>query len=147
MYNRYWIEKAGCLRSLYDPAFANLPFSPSLYNRLVETTRNATKPIIFLYGKDDTWTGAAVKDEFVNGTNVQKHILPDQHHLVQFSASQTTQDYSPVITALDAVLSGSPQGNPSPTLPRREGVKMLRDGVLYLMYNGTMYNITGVKLR
>ena len=66
---------------------------------------------------------------------------------MRFSASQTTQDYSPVITALDAVLSGSPLGSPSPTLPRREGVKMLRNGVLYLMYNGTMYDITGVKLR
>ena len=40
---------------------------------------------------------------------------------------------------------GEKQGieNPSPALPSREGVKILRDGKLYIMYKGTMYNVQG----
>ena len=38
-------------------------------------------------------------------------------------------------------------GNLSPSLPSREGVKILRDGQLYMMYNGTMYNVQGAKVR
>ena len=34
----------------------------------------------------------------------------------------------------------------TPTLSSREGVKVLRDGQLYIRYNGTMYNVQGVKV-
>ncbi|MBO6307078.1 MAG: hypothetical protein J6M55_06190 [Paludibacteraceae bacterium] len=36
--------------------------------------------------------------------------------------------------------------NLSPTLPSREGVKILRDGKLYLMYKGTMYDVQGKRI-
>ena len=31
----------------------------------------------------------------------------------------------------------------TPTLSEREGVKVLRDGQLYIRYHGTMYNVKG----
>ena len=36
--------------------------------------------------------------------------------------------------------------NLTPTLSQREGVKVLRNGQLYIRYNGTMYNVQGVKV-
>ena len=36
--------------------------------------------------------------------------------------------------------------NLTPTLSSREGVKILRNGQPYIRYNGTMYNVQGVKV-
>lgn len=52
---------------------------------------------------------AAVKDEFVNGTNVRKFIQPEQNGV-------STR-------------------------------KMLRDGQLYLNYNGHLYDVRGTRLQ
>ena len=35
----------------------------------------------------------------------------------------------------------------TPALSRGEGVKLLRDGQLYIRYNGSMYNVQGVKVK
>ena len=35
----------------------------------------------------------------------------------------------------------------TPTLSKGEGVKVLRDGQLYINHNGTMYNVQGVKVK
>ena len=35
----------------------------------------------------------------------------------------------------------------TPTLSQGEGVKVLRNGQLYIRYNGTMYNVQGVKVK
>jgi hypothetical protein len=35
----------------------------------------------------------------------------------------------------------------NPTLSQGEGVKILRNGQLYIRYNGTMYNVQGVKVK
>ena len=37
-------------------------------------------------------------------------------------------------------------GNLSPALPKGEGVKILRDGKLYLMYKGQMYDVQGKRM-
>lgn len=37
--------------------------------------------------------------------------------------------------------------NLTPTLSQREGVKVLRNGQLYIRYNGTMYNVQGGKVK
>jgi len=37
--------------------------------------------------------------------------------------------------------------NLTPTLSQREGVKVLRDGQLFIKHNGTTYNVQGVKVK
>ena len=37
--------------------------------------------------------------------------------------------------------------NLTPTLSQREGVKVLRNGQLYIRYNGATYNVQGVKVK
>ena len=107
-------------------------------------TKTATKPIILIYGEDDTWTGAAVKDEFINGTNVKKFILPAQNHTVSFS-SNTDQTQSDAIRAmLDAVL-GAPQGIDQLPLQGVEGQarKILRNGQIFILRGDKTYTLTG----
>ena len=41
---------------------------------------------------------------------------------------------------------GVTTGKPSLPLPSREGKKYLKDGKLYLMYKGRMYNVQGIRV-
>lgn len=110
----------------------------------MEATRNTSKPIVLLNGQDDTWTGAAVKDEFVNGTNVRKFILPEQNHWLRFNSDTDITQCNAIRDILDEVL-GSPQGiAPIGNQPEQNGVstrKLLRNGQLYLNYNGHLYDV------
>ena len=63
-WNEAYKKYVGNLRDFYSPYFASCTFDRSLYDRAVSTTQNATKPIIFIYGKDDPWTGAAMRDKY-----------------------------------------------------------------------------------
>ena len=114
------------------------------------TTQNATKPIIFIYGEDDAWTGAAMKDEYINGTNVKKFILPGQNHGASFSSNTDIAKCNAIRAALDAVF-GAPQSIENTPFPSGEGWgeahKFLRDGRLIILRNGVEYNLNGQQVR
>ena len=128
-YNDYWIQHAGCRRDLGTPYYRTLTFNPTLYTETMAATQNTTKPIVLIYGLDDTWTGAAVKDEFINGTNVRKFILPAQNHLVTFSSNTDKTQCDAIRAILDGVLN-SPTGleDVAGNGVRVTGRKVLRDG-------------------
>ncbi len=112
-------------------------------------TQNATKPILLIYGEDDTWTGAAVKDEFINDTNVKKFILPAQNHTAGFSSNTDQAKCDAIRAALDAVLgTGTPQGLEQLPLhgdgePTR---KVLRNGQLLILRDDKTYTLTGAEV-
>ena len=60
--------------------YDSFEFDPSLLEFVKQQTANAKKPILFIYGEDDPWTGACIDDEYINGDNVRKYILPAQTH-------------------------------------------------------------------
>lgn len=60
--------------------FDNKEYNPELMNLVRQQTASASKPILFIYGGDDFWTGAKIEDEYVNGDNVRRYILPEQNH-------------------------------------------------------------------
>ena len=145
-WNAAYKKYVGCLRHFENPWCASLTFNRSLYDQTMAATKTATKPIILIYGEDDTWTGAAVKDEFINGTNVKKFILPAQNHTVSFS-SNTDQTQSDAIRAmLDAVL-GAPQGidntNSSSLQGGDRGRLILRNGQIFILRGDKTYTLTG----
>ena len=145
-YKRY----VGCQRDFEPPWCAALTFNRNLYDRAMAATQNATKPIVLIYGEDDSWTGAAVKDEFINGTNVQKFILPAQNHGACFS-SNTDQTQSDAIRAmLDAVL-GAPQGIENTPFHSGDGwgetSKILRNGQIFILRGDKTYTLTGLEVR
>ena len=146
-YNDYWVEHAGCARDLSTPYYRTLTFNPSLYNETMTATQNATKPIVLLYGLDDNWTGAAVKDQYINGTTVRKFILPAQNHLVSFSSNTDQAKCNAIRAILDGVLS-TPQGIDEVDF-RNENVesrKVLVNGQIIIIRNNEKYDITGKKL-
>ena len=139
--NIFWQTYAGNCRDLGFP-FKTVTFSRNLYDRTMEATKNATKPIILIYGENDAWTGAAVKDEFINGTNVQKFILPAQNHYVSFSALTDPAKTAQITAVLDRVL-GAPQGMDEVQQPAVQGTKVFRNGQLYIIRDGKTYNVLG----
>ena len=146
-FNELWKEKAGCKMDLEKPFYRSLTFNPALYNETMTATRNATTPIVLIYGQDDAWTGAAVKDEFINGVNVHKFILPAQNHNVHFTSNTDRAMCEQIRTILDGVL-GAPHGiEPvtEPSLPVTR--KVMRDGKIVILRNGETYDLTGRKVR
>ena len=147
-FNNYWVQHAGCVRDLSNPYYRSLTFNPALYNETMAATQNATKPIVLIYGEDDNWTGAAVKDEFVNGTNVRKFILPAQNHLVSFTSDADKAQCDAIRDILDAVIF-APEGLEPTPFPSGEGRGrlVLRDGLLLIEKNGRTYNMQGAEVR
>ena len=143
--NNFWQIYAGNCRDFGFP-FKDVTFSRNLYDRTMEATKNATKPIILIYGEDDTWTGAAVKDEFINGTNVQKFILPAQNHLVSFTANTDPSKTAQITAILDRVLGGA-QGMDELQKPAVQGSKVFRNGQLYIIRDGKTYNALGQRIQ
>lgn len=145
-WNEYWREHYTCLLKFLNPFFASRVFNPDLYNRVTAATRNAEKPVIFIYGTDDSWTGGAMKDEFINGTASRKFILPRQNHLVRYTANTDPQQCAQIKRLLDDVL-GEPQGiqTVSP-LSETKTQKRLVNGQLLIIRNNEQYDITGKKL-
>ena len=149
-WNATYKKYVGYLRNFETPWCASLTFNRNLYDRAMTATQNATKPIILIYGEDDTWTGAAVKDEFINGTNVKKFILPAQNHSVSFSANTDVSQSNAIRAMLDAVL-GAPQDIENTPFPSGEGWgearKLLRDGQILILRGNKTYTLTGAEVR
>ncbi len=149
-WNAAYKKYVGYLRGFETPWCTSLTFNRSLYDRTMTATQNATKPIILIYGEDDTWTGAAVKDEFINGTNVKKFILPAQNHGVRFSSNTDPTQCDDIRSMLDAVL-GAPQGIENTPFPSGEGwgeaSKLLRNGQLLILRGNKTYTLTGAEVR
>ncbi|MCQ2244177.1 MAG: hypothetical protein MJZ32_07950 [Bacteroidaceae bacterium] len=68
----------------YD-VLKNVEYDPTFINFVRQQTKKATKPMIFIYGGDDIWTGAQIEDEYINGDNVRKYILQEQNHSACYS--------------------------------------------------------------
>lgn len=109
-WQKLWSDKYVCLRDVYTPFFSKLTFNRSLYDRVMEATKNAQKPIVLIYGEDDSWTGAAVKDEFINGTNVRKFILPAQNHMASYTSNTAPDKCEQILQVLDETLGSKPTG-------------------------------------
>ena len=141
-----YLKRYGCYLDLMTPYFASITFNLSLYDRVNNTTQSATKPLVFIYGEDDTWTGAAMKDAFINGTNVCKFILPAQNHMVSFSSNTDQAQCDAIRAILDNVL-GAPQGIEEITNDQSPITnKTIINGHLIIIRNNERYDITGKKL-
>ncbi len=146
-WNAAYKKYVGVLRNFETPWCKNLTFNRSLYDRAMTATQNATKPIILIYGEDDTWTGAAVKDAFINGTNVKKFILPAQNHSVTFSSNTDQGKCDAIRAALDAVL-GAPQDIKQLSLQGVEPArKVLRNGQIFILRGDKTYTLTGTEVQ
>ena len=146
-WNATYKKYVGVLRNFETPWCKNLTFNRSLYDRAMTATQNATKPIILIYGEDDTWTGAAVKDAFINGSTVKKFILPAQNHSVTFSSNTDQSKCDAIRAILDGVL-GAPQDIEQLSLQGVEPArKVLRNGQIFILRDDKTYTLTGTEVR
>lgn len=149
-WNSTYKKYVGCARDFANPFCASLTFDRALYDRTMAATQAATKPIVLIYGEDDTWTGAAVKDEFINGSNVKKFVLPAQNHSVRFSSNTDRSQCAAIRAILDDVL-GSPHGIENTSFPSGDGWgearKLLRDGQLLILRGDKTYTLTGAEVQ
>lgn len=79
----------GCFRDYCTPWFASLTYSRSLYDLVMDKTRDATKPIVLIYGLDDTWTGADLPEELVEDTILHEMI----HYYIAFNQWRDTSTH------------------------------------------------------
>ena len=86
-------------------AFKDVKYNPDLFAFVRQQTAQAKKPILFINGGDDPWTGAHMEDEYINGENVQLHILPEQNHAVCISAVKDEQLRAKLWAFTDAVFA------------------------------------------
>jgi hypothetical protein len=145
-----WQLKYGCLRDKISPFFKKLTFSRALYDKTVETTKNATKPIMFVYGLDDAWTGAAMKDEFINSSNVRKYILPAQNHMVNFTAKTDPEKCDQMLQFLDQVLGSPATGISISAVDKEQDTgysKVIENGQIYILRNGRKYTMSGIEVK
>lgn len=149
-WQKMWSEKYVCLRDVYTSCFSTLTFNRALYDRVMEATKNAKKPIVLIYGEDDAWTGAAVKDEFINGTNVRKFILPDQNHMVSFLGDDDLEKNKQIIQLIDQTL-GSPVTdiNISTIVHNQKSDyrKVVENGKIVILRNNKKYTLTGMEIQ
>ena len=143
-FNDYWLQNAGCLQDLWSPQYHSLTFSPTLYHETMAATQNATKPIVLIYGEDDSWTGAAVKDQYINGSNVRKFILPAQNHLVAFNSDTDYLLCYTIRAILDGVL-GNQQGLEETIANEQSPItnKIIKNNQLLILRGDRTYTVTG----
>ena len=76
--NREW--KVGRGYVFDNPFNESVEYDGTMRAKVFEATRTARRPMIFLYGGDDTWTGAAIPDDCIDGQMTYKYVLNAQNH-------------------------------------------------------------------
>lgn len=135
---------------LENSMFRQVSYDGTLRENVLRQTKNATKPIFFIYGGDDTWTGAAMDDDCINGSNVRKYIIEAQnHHSASITnADATTRDE--IYSYMDKVL-GTPASIrgvnvPSETIPSQPRIYNIQGQRVYDMRKGQLYIVNGKKV-
>jgi len=76
--NREWLKGRGYV--LPNPFNEEVEYDGTMRAKIFEATRNPIRPILYIYGGDDAWTGAAIPDECINNQLSWKYILNAQNH-------------------------------------------------------------------
>lgn len=108
MVNAMWMNLYNnVLEAEMGEVYAGVEYSPELFTFVRQQTAQAEKPILFIYGGDDIWTGAHMEDEHVNADNVRLYVLPEQNHRASISAVTDTSLQNELWAFTDAVFSNT----------------------------------------
>ena len=77
--NREWA--AGGASTFNNPFNEQVEYDSTIRTKVLMATRRAKKPIIYFYGSDDAWTGAAIPDDCIDNQMAYKYILNAQSHM------------------------------------------------------------------
>ena len=83
--NREWAKG---LRYTFDNPFnEDVEYDGTMRSKVFEATRTAKRPILYIYGGDDAWTGAAIPDDCIDGQLSYKYILNAQNHMASLTST------------------------------------------------------------
>lgn len=71
---------ADYLRPIYLPQGHPDTFSPSMHQKVDAFLRTTDSPLLFIYGSYDPWYYVGIGEEYVNGTNILRYVLPGAGH-------------------------------------------------------------------
>jgi len=137
----------------YDPRdsiYRSLKYSSELRNSVMEKMGTFQGTMVYLYGEDDHWTGAAMEDKYINHTSTYKYILPESNHvdgICHLYEQQFGSKYKSLADEIWAILDKpvpSEIDHTSSEMPRIDCRKIMQGGHLLILRNGKMYNINGV---
>ncbi len=130
--NSIWREAGNNSIALNMPYLKTVTYDASLRRKVIERTRQATKPIIFLFGGDDAWTGGALPDECYNNETTFRLVLPGQNHAACINRASAA-DRKEAWALIDDALAGR-----------------LTNGINHVTptpHDGTLYNLSGQRIR
>ena len=130
--NTVWRQSGNHSIRLHMPYLKTVTYDATLRNKVIECTRQATKPIIFLFGGDDAWTGGALPDECYNNETTFRLVLPGQNHGASISYASVA-DRRQAWSLIDDALAGR-----------------LTNGINHVTptpHDGALYNLSGQRIR
>lgn len=144
--NTIW-SKTGGVTSFNMPAFKNLTFDRTLNDLVYERTASTNKPLVYIYGSDDTWTGGGISDECINNDNTYKFVLPAQNHGVSISHA-STEDKNNIWNIIDNLFKRDYTAIDGITVPvpTQQGVFSLTGQRVDNPQPGRVYIIDGKKI-
>lgn len=107
--NTLWQSNVPNLMALKNgDYYGTIAFNPELMTLVRQQTASATKPLLYIYGGDDFWTGGHIEDQYVNGENVRLYILPEQNHEACIEKMTDTEMQNELWAFLDQVFRNNP---------------------------------------
>ena len=130
----------------FCPGVKDFTYSDDNYNEVMAGTLNTEKPLYYFYGADDFWTGAAIDDQYINGTTSRKWILPYQNHSACITNAEADTQ-SEIWALIDGVLGMSPSGInniATPSTTSKTVRKVIHNGRIII---DGKYAITGQRVK
>lgn len=107
--NTMWSGQTDNVLAFANYTFSEVVFNPSLMEEVRRNTGTSQSKILFIYGSDDTWTGACMDDEYINDENVRLYILPAQNHGVSINAVEDWDLKDELWEFTDAIFDPEPE--------------------------------------
>lgn len=132
-------------RDLIAPQYKSLQYTSTLRNSVMDKMGTFPGKMVFLYGEDDHWTGAAMEDKYINSITTYKYILPQSNHVDGINHLYEFGDkYKALADEIWALLDAStsveeiePNNN---TYTYR---KVIINGQLYIIRDGKTFDALG----
>ena len=148
--DKQMIEKYG---NFIDTAngMSRFTYSDALYKEITAGIKTAKRPVIFIYGEDDFWTGAAIEDQYINNSTSWKRIMPAQNHNACISDAPADMQneiwtYTDAVlnlktTAINAIVTD--KASSTETVKART---VISNGRIVIMRGNKMYNLAGQEM-
>jgi len=146
-----WAQAIWDKRDLLDSIFKPLKYSSELRNTVMAKMGTFQGTMVFLYGEDDHWTGAAMEDKYINNSTTYKYILPENNHsdgISRLYEEQFGGKYKALADEIWAILDKEIPSQLFNTIetPTIECKKIMKGGQIIILRDGKMYNTLGQEL-